>query len=117
MSILTDLIALLKASTTLKVYAGIVPESSTLPAVALQNIAFSSDRVLEGIKTKRWSQWRAVVVALPSDLQEAIEQLELLDNTSNQCFRNIFVDLSLIETKDPIQPHQRAFVDIRVYKR
>lgn len=118
MSILTDLIAVFKANTTgIGVYEGVVPEKATVPAVAIQNIAFNSSRVLEGKKTSRWSQWRITVVAPVAGLQSAIDQLELLDNTVNQYFQKMFVDLQLIEPKETTNPYQRAFVDVRVYKR
>jgi len=118
MSILTNLIAVMKANLTgIKVYESVVPENATVPAIAIQNIAFNSIRVLEGKKTGRWSQWRITVVASVAGLQSAIDQLELLDNTGNQYFQKMFVDLQLIEPKETTNPYQRAFVDVRVYNR
>lgn len=118
MSILTSLIAVLKANTTdVGVYEGVVPEGKPVPAIAIQNIAFNSGRVLEGKKTGRWSQWRITAVAPVASLQSVIDQLELLDNTSNQYFQKMFVDLQLIEPKETINPYQRAFIDVRVYNR
>lgn len=118
MSIIEQLVLVWKASLTgVEVYTSVVPESAPVPAIAIQNIAFTSDRVLEGSKTKRWSQWRITVVAPVSALQSVIDQLELLDNTSNEYFQRMFVDLTLIEPKATTEPYQRAFVDMRVYKR
>ena len=118
MNVLTSLIAVLKTNLTgITVYSSVVPEDATVPAVAVQNIAFNSGRVLEGNKTGRWSQWRITIVTPVSGLQGAIDQLELLDNTSNQYFQKMLVDLQLIEPKETINPYQRAFVDVRVYNR
>lgn len=111
-----ELISYLKAELTgVAVYSGTIPESSTVPAVALYNVAFANSRVLSGEKTKNWSTWRLTVVASVSDLQNTLDQILLLDNTGNDIFRKLFFELSLIEPKEPIEPHQRAFVDIRVY--
>lgn len=118
MSILKNLIAVLKANlTSIGVYESVVPENAATPAIAIQNIVFNSSRVIEGTKIGRWSQWRITVVAPVASLQGAIDQLELLDNTSNQYFQKMFVDLQLIEPKETINPNQRAFVDVRVYNR
>lgn len=117
MSILSELILTLKASTSgVGVYSSVIPEAAPVPAIALQNIAFISGRVLNGDKTGRWSQWRITAVATVQGLQDLIDQLELLDNTSNQYFRKMFVDLTLVEPKGSTEPHQRAFIDVRVYK-
>lgn len=118
MSIIVDIVAVLKANLVgVEVYSSVVPEDAAVPALAVQNIAFTSDRVIEGTKTKRWSQWRITVVAPVSALQSVIDQLELLDNTFNEYFQRMFVDLTLIEPKATTEPYQRAFVDMRVYKR
>ena len=112
-----ELTKYLKSKLSVEVYASTVPEQAVLPAVALQNIAFESDRVLSGTKTKRVSRWRVVAVAKPNDLQNLIASLELIDNTGNDVFSKVFVDLTLIENKDPINVHQRAFLDIEVYNK
>ncbi len=117
MSTKSDLISYLKASLTVEVYSSVVPEQAVTPAVALSNVAFESDRVLSGDKTKRLSRWRVVVVAKPNDLQSVIDELESIDNTSNDVFRKVFAQLQIIEDKDPIDVHQRAFVDITVYNK
>jgi hypothetical protein len=117
MSVKTDLIAYLKASLTVEVYSSVVPEHADVPAVALSNVAFESDRVLSGDKTKRLSRWRVTAVAKPNDLQSLVDELESIDNTSNDVFRKVFVQLQIIEDKDPIDVHQRAFIDITVYNK
>ena len=118
MSILTEIVQTIKSGTTgIGVFDSVIPESEPVPAIAVYNVAFVSDRILTGEKTKKWSQWRITAVATKATLQSVIEQLESLDNTTNQYFRKLYVDLVQIEPKQPSEPHQRAFLDVRVYKR
>lgn len=98
-----------------RVYQGTIPESAVVPACAIYNVAFSSGRVLSGKKTGNASQWRVTVVDTVADLQSTIDAVELLDNTQNQYFQRLWVQLSLIEPKAPTEPHQRAFIDVTVY--
>jgi hypothetical protein len=110
------LIAHLKTSLPgVGVFAGTIPEKNPVPAVALYNVAFANDRDLSGGKTKRWSTWRLTVVDTVGHLQTTLDQILLLDNTGNQIFQKLFFELTLIEPKAPTEPHQRAFIDIRVY--
>lgn len=100
-----------------KVYSDFVPETETNPAVALINVAYdNAGRVLEGEKVGHWSTWRVQVVAsATSDVESIIELLESLDNTKNNDFQKVFVQLVNIESRQPNQPYRRAFVDVRVY--
>jgi len=116
MSIEEKLIALLKSTLTgVQVYIGVVPEASSVPAVALYNVAFNSGRMLDGSKTKKWSAWRLTVIDTVSHLQTTLDAIELLDNTVNSDFQRLFVNLTLKEAKAPTEPHQRAFIDLIVY--
>jgi len=116
LSIIINLIATLKAALPgIGVYSGVIPSNAPLPAVAVYNVAHSSSRVLSGDKTKRYSNWRLTLVARPQDLQSLIDAVELLDNTTNQYFQKLFVQLTLEEPKAQSEPNQRAFVDVTVY--
>lgn len=99
------------------VYDSFVPETETNPAVALTNVSYdNAGRVLEGEKVGHWSTWRVQVVAsATSDVESIIELLESLDNTKNNDFQKVFVQLVNIESRQPNQPYRRAFVDVRVY--
>jgi hypothetical protein len=116
MSVELDLIAMLKSllSTTYNVYSGLVPESEPNSAVAVNNVANPSNRVISGVKYGRTSVWRITVVATgKAQRQQIIDLLETLDNTSNNSFQRVFVDLVNLEPKDTEdQPVVRAFVDI-----
>lgn len=116
MTTIQQLIEILKAGLPgIDVYSGVVPESSNLPAIAVYNVAFTSSRVLKGTKTKRVSNWRVTAIGNPTHLQSVIDAVELLDNTTNQYFQKLFVQLTLIEPKAPTEPNQRAFIDVTVY--
>lgn len=108
---------LVSALPGIKVYSDFVPETENNPAVALINVAYdNAGRVLEGEKVGHWSTWRVQVVAsATSDVESIIELLESLDNTKNNDFQKVFVQLVNIESRQPTQPYRRAFVDVRVY--
>jgi hypothetical protein len=111
-----ELIATLKTALPgVGVYSGVVPSNAAVPAIALYNVSHSSSRVLAGSKTKRLSNWRITVIDTVQHLQQTIDAVELLDNTSNQYFQKLFVQLTLVEPKAPTEPHQRAFIDVTVY--
>lgn len=116
MTTIQQLIATFKAALPgVGVYQGTIPESAPVPAMAVYNVAFTSGRVLSGQKSTRSSQWRITVVDSVAHLQQTIDAVELLDNTKNQYFQRLWVQLSLIEPKEPTEPHQRAFIDVTVY--
>ena len=118
MNISVALIENLKANTSIvEVHSGTIPESAPIPAIAVFNVAFSNDRTLEGKKTKNVSNWRITVVDTVYNLQNTIDQILLLDNTSDDNFKVLFFELSLIEPKALDEPHQRAFIDVRAYPR
>lgn len=98
------------------VYDSFVPETEKNPAVALGNVAFNHGRVLEGEKTRKSSVWRVQVVALrTSDVESILATLDALDNTRNDDFQRIRVEVVNIESRQPNQPYRRAFVDVIVY--
>jgi hypothetical protein len=116
MDIQKELIEYLKANLTgVGIFADEIPETEPVPAIALYNVAFTNSRVLSGDKTKNWSAWRITVVDTVQHLQTAIDQILLLDNTGNANFQKLFFELTLKELKASTEPHQRAFIDVRVY--
>ena len=116
MTTIEQLIEVFKTGLTgVNVYSGTIPATAVLPAIAIYNVSFTSNRVLSGNKTKRVSNWRITLVDTVQHLQTVIDAVELLDNTSNQYFQKMFVLLTLIEPKAPTEPHQRAFIDVTIY--
>lgn len=116
MTTIEQMVGTFKASLPgVAVYSGTIPESAAIPAIAIYNVAHTSARVLAGNKTKRLSNWRVTVVDTPQHLQTTVDAVELLDNTITQYFQKMFVQLTLVEPKEPTEPHQRAFFDVTVY--
>lgn len=108
--------SLLKNGLTVEVYNDVIPESASLPAVAVTNISNVSDRVIEGRKVRRVHVYRVTASAYTTDDLEAIlAELELLDNSSNNDFQRIFSQLVLREPKAPEEPVRRAFYDLTLY--
>lgn len=99
------------------VYDSFVPETETNPAVALTNVSLDNfTRVLEGEKTGKWQVWRVqVVAARTSDVESILRTLDTLDNTRNDDFQRVRVELVNLESRQPNQPYRRAFVDVIVY--
>lgn len=97
------------------VYDGTIPENAIRPAIAIYNVAFTNERVLEGKKTKNTSVWRITLSDSVVDLQNSINAILLLDNTVNEYFQRLFIDLTLIEPKVLTEPYKRAFFDVSVY--
>lgn len=115
MSDIKNITSLLKTITGLSVYSTEIPEDATRPAVTFANIAYQNDRVLNGDKTKRVSNWRITLSDSVVNLQDSIDKLESLDNTNNEHYQRIYVTLTFIEPKAQTEPYQRAFLDLTVY--
>lgn len=115
MSDIRNITTLLK-TTGLNIFSTDIPEEAARPSVTFVNIAYASDRVLEGDKTKRFSNWRITVSDTVQNLQDSIDKLELLDNTKNEHYQRIYVDHTFTEPKSQTEPYQRAFLDLTVYK-
>lgn len=115
MTQITELVSTFKTALPgYSVYTGEIPENATRPAILISNISFASDRVLSGGKTKRQSVWRVTLSDTVVNLQNSIDEIELIDNTKNQYFQRVYVQLTLIEDKALTEPYQRAFFDITV---
>jgi hypothetical protein len=118
MNITTSLIAMLKTALPgFSVYSGEIPETAERPAVLINNISFGSQRVLSGGKTKNQSVWRITLSDTLQNLQNSLDEIELIDNTTNEYFQRVFVQLTLIEPKALTEPYQRAFFDVTVTPR
>lgn len=111
-----ELLALLKSvlEPTYLVYSDVVPESDNNGAVAITNVANPTSRVLSGKKYGMVSTWRVTVIAPSKSVRQTIgDILETLDNTSNNDFNRVYVDLVNKEGKDTEdQPVVRSFYDI-----
>lgn len=118
MNSIKPLITLLKSTLTVPVFMDVIPETQTLPAVAVTNISNASNRVLEGSKVSNTYVYRVTAAALtPASLESLLEELENLDNTSNNDFQRIFAQLVLREPRQPQEPVSRAFYDLTLYPR
>lgn len=107
---------ILSALSNVKVYADLVPEKSSLPAIAFTHIANNNNRTLNGEKSATWDTWRASIIAkTKSECDTIVNQLNTLDNTSNSHFKNIFL---ILEGSVPVSPDDRtvtSFVDFKTY--
>lgn len=113
-----DVIALLKAGLSVEVWDSVVPEAEALPAVAVSNVANPSSRTLAGTKTKNMHVYRVSVVAYKqSDLEATMKELEDMDNSSDNNFKNVFTQWVNTEAKLPDEPVRRAFYDLTLYPR
>ena len=100
------------------VWADFVPESADLPGVAIINVANPISRDLEGVKTDATSIYRLeLVTESTSNMKTLLEQLNELDNTTDDKFQRIHTELINVEAKEPNQPVRRAFIDLTLYER
>lgn len=112
-----QLIAYLKTHlTTVGIYSGFIPETADLPAIAVTNISYAGSRDLEGFKSRKSSTWRLTLVDDPDTLQTLIDNVAALDNNVTADRQRLFVDLALIEPIEPIEPNQRAFVNLTLFQ-
>jgi hypothetical protein len=112
---LLKIISLAKASTSAEVYSDFIPENESAVAVAITNVALSSSRALSGDKHGRVDVWRATIVGDDADVDSVVNDLELIDNTSNADFTNIYTQLIQYAPKGIDDPVRRAFLDITTY--
>mgnify|MGYP000625086044 CR=1 FL=1 len=102
----------------IKVYPDYVPERKPLPAITYTHIANNSDRRLDGDKTGGRDSYRIRVISESRSEGDAIiDQLQSMDNTSNDNFKNIFVLTVTDNIADPDDRTFMAFVDIQVFNR
>lgn len=100
-----------------KVWADFVPEQREKPAISYSHITSGSSRALNGNKINAWDSWRILAVGefATSQSQELIDELRLMDNTSNDDFKNVFV---ISEGGIPVLPDDKikaSFIDVRTY--
>ena len=95
------------------VFSDYIPESSVLPAVSVSNVSFPSGRILTGRKTRQQEVWRISVVAADKDTLYSTRDVVLsLDNSSNEHYQRIFVDMVNEEAKQEGEPNRRLFIDM-----
>ena len=116
----TEIIALVETRTGFQCYLDEVPNSVTLPALAVNNINYGAGntRVLSGKKTGDRSEHRlSLITNTPTELNSLVNSVELLDNTSNDYFQRINVDLSSREPRQVGSNVVRAFYNLTVTKK
>ena len=116
----TEIISLLKSHTGFNCFLDVVPDSVELPALALTNIGNDqmSTRVLSGRKTGRSSDHRISLICNTMDeLDQLVNSIELLDNTTNDYFQRTTVDLSNREARQEGSNVVRAFYNLTVIKK
>lgn len=118
MSEITDieLVATLRtAFTGVSIYSDFVPENEPMPAISYSNVTYLSGRVLSGRKTRRQTVWRVMLVSNDDDeVESMLGTILTLDNTSNEYFQRVFVEVVNREQKLPLEPTRRIFVDMTV---
>lgn len=97
------------------VWDGIVPENASLPAVSWYNIGYQNDRIVSGCKLNDKMSFRVVVVANGSSaLDESVNAIGELDNTSNADFQRIEVVGNRLEPKETGVSVRRFMIDLNL---
>ncbi len=112
-----ELVATLRPAfgSSVAIYSDFVPEGVALPALSYTNVSYLTGRMLDGQKTRRQAVWRVALVSDDDDeVESMLETISTLDNTSNDYFQRIYVDLVNRESKVPLEPTRRFFVDVTV---
>lgn len=105
----SDLKRVIKSHTGYECYLDVIPDSATLPAITISNIGESPvvSRVLSGKKTGNASEnLIGLVTSSMSDLDNLVKQFNLLDNTSNEYFQQIYIDF---RSRDPYDGETNVF--------
>ena len=101
-----------------KVWADVVPEEKTLPAIAYTHIVSGGERLLDGIKVNEWDNWRVIAIGNSRAECDAMTLLlEELDNTDTDTFKTIYIENTQSISSEPDDATFRNFVDIRTYDR
>lgn len=112
-----QIINAVKSVVSVPVYSDNVPETQGGTAIAVINLGSSSSRaVVDGRRTREFSNWRLTVVSKDdAELESVLEQIDALDNKSIAGFHKVFVTQSVLEPKGYSEPFRRAFITIRAY--
>lgn len=116
----TEIIKFIESQTGFECYLDEVPNTVSLPALALTNIDYDtfSTRVLSGKKTGNTSEHRvSLITNTMSELDALVKSMELLDNTSNDYFQRINVDFSNREPRQTGSNVVRVFYNLTVIKK
>lgn len=115
-----EIIKFIEVHTGFQCYLDVVPNDVVLPALAINSIAYGTrnTRVLSGKKTGNSSEHRiSLITNTMSELNELVNSIELLDNTSNDYFQRINVDLASREPRQTGSNVVRAFYNLTVIKK
>lgn len=115
-----EIISFLESATGFECFLDVVPDSVMLPALALTSIDNNQQttRVLSGKRTGRTSDHRiSLICNTMNELNDLVNSIELLDNTANDYFQRITVDLSNIEARTIGSNVVRAFYNLTVIKK
>ena len=115
-----QIISVLESHTGFQCYLDEVPNSVTLPALAITSLAGEgplTSRVISGKKTGKTSEHRiSLICNTMSQLANLVNSIELLDNTDNEYFQKIRVDLSSREPRQEGSNVVRAFYNLTAIK-
>ena len=88
-----QLIEIIEAHTGFQVYIDVIPNKKPLPALMITSLNYDpvlNGRVLSGKKTGNSSDHRiGIVCSTMGELNDLVNQMKLLDNTSNQYFQKL----------------------------
>lgn len=109
--------SLLKNTVSVAVYADYVPED-LVPGIAFNSIGYTNTRNLEGNASGNRSFHRVQVVTnTDEEMENIVNELLTLDNTNNDDFQKIYIELSSLEPISMSTPYIRCFLNLNVYNR
>ena len=109
---------LLSALDNEKVYIDVLPEGKPTPALTYSHITGSASRLVSGVRVNAWDTWRVRIIGTSrAKNDEIIEKLLLLDNTNDNIFKNIFVEIIQAVPSDPDDKYVSSFIDFKTYNR
>lgn len=98
------------------VYPDVIPEGVKMPSASYSHITGNGSRILNGEKVNQWDTWRVIISGESrGDCDKAIALLKKLDNTKNQNFKNIFIQVIQDIPSLPDDDLHSSFVDFKTY--
>ena len=109
---------LLTKYTSVKVHADFIPEKAKLPAIVFNHISNIRNRILSGKTNGITDTWRISIVCRTNEESDRItKEVENLDNSSSQDFKNVLVITTNNEPVDPKTKLIRTFIDLKTIER
>lgn len=106
---------MLEGVLTVTAYLDTVPETVDLPGVAFYNVGYEPSRIVGAKRYPAKTSFRiAVVTENESHTDAILNELNALDNTSNNDFQDIQVVMNRVEPKQPYTDVRRAFIDLNL---